>query len=364
MLATAQTPQTMILRFRDLSTDTGQTIATHSAIIHDKGSVWWGWWKKQGEKIPWALFQTFARAAPFEIYLFDTGTLSLYKTVLLDIIWDSKGSFIADSPDANLTPDYYGKSTYLTWFRFKQIKPVSNGAAFLRDWSYVRVDEFFETNKSIFLDFYDKQISSYLELKHQERTIWFIRPRVPQDRTHEIHVYDSARVVPENFPKNAISSSSNALLWISDPHFSDDHHRFALVSGYTGWDLSEAIRNDIEQFLGAREVAGVLLTGDLTWKAEPKEFELARSFIERVRSWATLQHNSNSVVVCPGKSRLCVYGHTVGKGRAPHRRPGGGRQELFFFLPEAILYKTKQLVFVRATLFNCQFEGRRHHKLE
>jgi hypothetical protein len=116
MLATAQTPQTMILRFRDLSTNTGQTIATHSAIVHDKGSVWWGCWKKQGEKIPWALFQTFARHAqdsvPFEIYLFDTGTLALYKTTLLDIAWDSKGGFTA-TPDPNLTPEYYGKSTYL-----------------------------------------------------------------------------------------------------------------------------------------------------------------------------------------------------------------------------------------------------------
>lgn len=220
----AQTPQTMILRFRDLSVNTGQTIATHSAIADGKGSVWWGWWNKKGEKIPWAVFQDFARRSqrspPFEIYLFDTGTFSLYKTELLDIAWDSRGGFIA-TPDADLTPDYYGRSTsYLAWYKLGQIERIDDGEAFLRGWSYVRVDEFFETGKSIFSDFYGKQISSFLELKHQERTIWFIRPRVPQDRTHEIHVYDTARVVPENFPKNAISSSSNALpLDLRSPFF-------------------------------------------------------------------------------------------------------------------------------------------------
>ena len=170
------------------------------------------------------MFQDFARRSqrspPFEIYLFDTGTFSLYKTELLDIAWDSRGGFIA-TPDADLTPDYYGRSTsYLAWYKLGQIERIDDGEAFLRGWSYVRVDEFFETGKSIFSDFYGKQISSFLELKHQERTIWFIRPRVPQDRTHEIHVYDTARVVPENFPKNAISSSSNALpLDLRSPFF-------------------------------------------------------------------------------------------------------------------------------------------------
>jgi hypothetical protein len=241
MLDPAHTPTTMILRFRDLSVNPGQTIATHSAIVADKGWVWWGWWKKQGERVPWALFQAFDRRAreippSFEIYLFDTGTLSLFKTVLLDIVWNSKGDFIA-TPDIEYTPDYYGKSTYLAWYKLGPIERVDDGELFLRNWSYVRVDEFFETNESIFSDFYGKQISSYLELKHQERTIWFIRPRLPEDRTHEIHVYDSARVVPENFPRNAISSPSNALIWISDPHFSNDHHRFPLISGPYGWDL-------------------------------------------------------------------------------------------------------------------------------
>jgi 3',5'-cyclic AMP phosphodiesterase CpdA len=162
---------------------------------------------------------------------------------------------------------------------------------------------------------------------------------LPQDRTHEIHVYDSARIIPENFPKNAISSSSNALLWVSDPHFSDDHHRFSLISGHTGWDLSEAIRNDIEQFLGAREVAGLLLTGDLTWKAEPKEFDLAYSFIERVRSWATLQHNSNSVVVCPGNHDFAFTATPWIKGEPPTVAQEEAVKNYFAFYQK--MYSTK-----------------------
>lgn len=75
--------QTMILRFRDLSVDLGGTVKEHSAIIDKAGCAWWGWWKKQGEKVPVATFQGFAaglHGTPLEIYLFDTGTLSLFKT--------------------------------------------------------------------------------------------------------------------------------------------------------------------------------------------------------------------------------------------------------------------------------------------
>jgi hypothetical protein len=159
----------MILRFRDLSVDEGVTISAHSAIVAEKASVWWGWWKKQGEKVPVEIFQAFASEAKksggLEIYLFDTGTLSLFKTTLIDIYWDAKGDFTA-TPDTAQTPPYYGTSTYLAWFRLGKIEKVEEGEAFLKNWSYVRVDEFFDTNRSIFSDFYDKQISSFLELKH------------------------------------------------------------------------------------------------------------------------------------------------------------------------------------------------------
>ena len=42
--------QTIILRFRDLVTETGETILAHDSIIKEKQAVWWAWWNKGNEK--------------------------------------------------------------------------------------------------------------------------------------------------------------------------------------------------------------------------------------------------------------------------------------------------------------------------
>jgi hypothetical protein len=142
----------MVLRFRDLSTDQGETIRQHTTIIQDKGYVWWGWWKKQGETVPLEAFTHFSKQirerGPIEIYLFDTGTLSLFRARLAGISWDPAIQFIL-TPEKECTPGYYGESKYLAWFKLACIEQINESEAFIRGWSYVRVDEFFETRKSI-----------------------------------------------------------------------------------------------------------------------------------------------------------------------------------------------------------------------
>ena len=49
--------ETMILRFRDLSTNFGETIQFHQAKIVEYKYAWWGWWNKAGETIPSETFQ-------------------------------------------------------------------------------------------------------------------------------------------------------------------------------------------------------------------------------------------------------------------------------------------------------------------
>jgi 3',5'-cyclic AMP phosphodiesterase CpdA len=134
-----------------------------------------------------------------------------------------------------------------------------------------------------------------------------------------------------------LSSGSNLLLWVSDPHFSEQHHGFKLVSDAYGWDLSKAIREDLESFCGAKEVAGVIISGDLTWKADAQEFELARSFINSVRSWATLQ--DNSFVLCPGNHDLAYVNEPWKKGEPPTVAPEEAVKNFATFYQN--LYTTK-----------------------
>jgi 3',5'-cyclic AMP phosphodiesterase CpdA len=305
----------MILRFRDLSTPAGTTtIAEHQKIIKQKGYVWWGWWHKQGETVPEDAFRAILKSinAPnaYEIYLFDSGRYELHRARLEQITWDINLSRIL-APERSATPDYYGDSHYLAWFKLVSIDTASLPESDLQKWSYVRVDEFFETQKSVFEAFYDKQVSSFTELRNQDRTIWFIRPKEASDGVHEVHVYDRSKTAPSNFPEEVVQAHSGSLLWISDPHFSTDHHDFPRDPGIAKTNLSEAIRRDLET-LGITSVGGLLVSGDLTWRAASAEFEWAAKFISDVASWSKL--TSSQILVGPGNHDLAFSNEPWVKG--------------------------------------------------
>lgn len=73
--------KTIILRFRDLSVS--DTIQRHNDICESLGYVWWGWWSKPQEKIPFDEFALLERKAHeddgFEWFLFDSGKNAYIK---------------------------------------------------------------------------------------------------------------------------------------------------------------------------------------------------------------------------------------------------------------------------------------------
>ncbi|WP_316235369.1 MULTISPECIES: metallophosphoesterase [unclassified Bradyrhizobium] len=305
----------IILRFRDLSTPAGTTtIEEHKKIIAARGYVWWGWWHKQGETVPEQAFRDIlteiGRTGGYVIYLFDSGKYKLNRARIVDIRWDNKLTPIA-TPERDATPNYYGDAHYLAWFKLDLIEDTALTHADLQAWSYARVDEFFETKKSIFDAFYDKQLTSFTELRNQDRTIWFIRPKNISDAVHEIHVYDRSKTAPSNFPEQVIQLHSPALLWVSDPHFSDSNHDFSRGPGLSRTNLSEAIRRDLEH-MGKQSIGGLLISGDLTWKSAREEYEQAAQFIADVKSWAKL--TSSEVLVCPGNHDLAFSSEPWEKG--------------------------------------------------
>ena len=198
----------IILRFRDLSNPAGTTtIGEHRRIIAEKGYVWWGWWNKQGETVPEDAFREILseikKGKPYELFLFDTGKYEFRRARLIDIKWDNTLVPIA-TPERAATPNYYGDAHYLAWFKLEYIDDNALPESELKSWSYVRVDEFFEAKKSAFDEFYDKQLASFKELRNQDRTIWFIRPKKYTDGVHEIHVHDRTRTSPSNFSEQVV----------------------------------------------------------------------------------------------------------------------------------------------------------------
>jgi 3',5'-cyclic AMP phosphodiesterase CpdA len=295
----------VILRFRDLSNPAGTTtISEHQRIIATKGYVWWGWWHKQGETVPEEAFRQIlaeiSKSGPYKLFLFDTGKYKLYQARLVDIKWDNRLAPIA-TPDRAATPDYYGDAHYLAWFKLENIATDDLAESELHNWSYVRIDEFFEAKKSAFNEFYDKQLASFTELRNQDRTIWFIRAKRSSDKVHEIHVHDRTRIAPSNFSDQVVQLHTPNLLWISDPHFSKDHHDFPRRPEMSRTNLSEAVRRDLE-YIEKKSIGGLLISGDLTWQGTRDEYEWATEFINDVKSWARL--NATQVLICPGNHDL------------------------------------------------------------
>lgn len=227
--------KTIILRFRDLSVS--DTILRHNDICESLGYVWWGWWSKPQEKIPFDEFALLERKAHendgLELFLFDSGKKCLYKASCTDIRYKTTGERM-ECPEKDKTPSYYSDSIYLAWFKFAQITgPLQNSEALslLRKHSYLRVDHFFESERSAFTPFYNKRVYSLEELADQQRTIWFIRNFEKGDSSHEIHSFSSSLNDDKNVDQEFRILPTQDVLWISDLHFSNRHHAFGILPG-------------------------------------------------------------------------------------------------------------------------------------
>jgi predicted MPP superfamily phosphohydrolase len=298
---------TIILRFRDLVTDRGQTIAWHKEIIDrsDGHFVWWGWWRKRGETIPDEAFRKLAKKAESEpggltAYLMDSGQELLYEVTCTEIKWDPKLAEIG-TDEVSLTPEYYNKRKYLAWFKLTSIAEVKKPETVLHRYSYLRVDEFFEDKESHYTSFYNKQVYSVKELRQQDRTIWFLREFESGDPTHEVSLLSARAITPVHFSANYFESQSTALLWLSDTHFSEEgHHGFPLKSTATKSNLAESITRSFKETFP--QVAGIIISGDITWRNLPTEFQLATEFIRELTFWSPLQ--PDQIAICPGNHDL------------------------------------------------------------
>src|SRR5262249_46640595 len=149
---------------------------------------------------------------------------------------------------------------------------------------YVQVDQFFVTASSRYKPFYGKRIASPDELRQQDRTIWFVRALKAGDATHEISLFDSNRITPAHFPRRVIESKSPFVALTSDVHFSaDTHHGFPTKAHATASDLGLAIERCLLDH-HINDLAGFVIAGDLTWRADPVEYDLAKAFLNRVSS--------------------------------------------------------------------------------
>ncbi len=295
------TIETLILRFRDLVTEPAETIKLHEDKCKEKGYVWWGWWNKASETIPdkeIRIINEKARSNGLDIYLMDSGLQKLHKANCKEIKWDSMHQRIP-TPEEEATPEYYKEKPCLMWLKLSNIECVEE--KILHDYSYIRVDDVFNDKPSKYKPFYGKMVYSISELRQQERSIWFVRKHQENDPIHHVELLDSKIIDPCDFNTEYIKTYSSNILWVSDLHYSEDKHNYPLKSTGADQELSILVENALKDN-GVNDIGSLLVTGDLTWKAVPKEFKYAKNFLKRIISWSGLQNYQIAIV--PGNHDL------------------------------------------------------------
>ncbi len=341
--------ETVILRFRDLVTQPGGTVKNHLDEISDHSYVWWGWWNKGGEKVPTEVFNELnskAKQSALTIFLFDSGRKRVFRANCSEILWQHDLAEFK-SPEPKATPAYYRRKQYSAWFKFTSIEEVD--ASVLTDWTYQRVDEFFKTNQSRYKPFYGKRVYSPDELQQQDRTIWFVRRFRKGDRSNEISLLDAFTFHPFDFPTEFTVSPNRHVLWLSDLHFSvDEHHGFPLQSTAAKHALWHAVESTLKKFK-MDNLAAVLLSGDLTWKGDRKEFQHANEFIGELST--KLRLKNYDYLICPGNHDIVFSAQPWVDGQevteAPEEASAPYRElyeTLFYIAPNEFMASGRRLI--------------------
>lgn len=287
--------KTIILRFRDLVTE--DTIGEHKSIIDKEKYCWWGWWNKPQEKIPFEVFSnlcTQTENGGLEIYLYNSGSMKLYKANCVDICYNNSDKEIG-VPEKEKVPSYYLDFKCKCWFKFESISQVENVEDELHKYSYVSVADFFENGIEAFSQYTDKVIYSGLELTHQPRTIWFVRDRKENDQLFEILLYNAKLVNPTNFDDSFTQLSSDDMLWLSDLHFSNGNEH-----AYGSDEYQKKVNIALKQIRQNSKIcpSAMILTGDYAYKADKNEFDKAKEAILGITSESNI-YKSN-IIMCPG----------------------------------------------------------------
>lgn len=303
--------KTAILRFRDLVTESDATIAIHKDMINKKGYVWWGWWNKGNEKVPFDEFCVLKgeiENSPKNFYLMDSGQEKLYKAKCIDIKCSENNKIL--SPELEYTPKYYNEQMYYAWFKFAVVEECDIDE--IRNYTYVKVDSLFIENRSHYEKFYGKRIYNIKEMIQQNRTIWFVRNYDEnKDSDYEIKLLNANVVEPQNFSEKYFETGSDTLLWLSDLHFGSDDVFKGKVENETDVTLTAHIGN---AYNNLDKLGGLIITGDITSLGKPEGFVKAKEFIVDLNRNLVRKLVSENIIFCPGNHDFLRKNEVLGNG--------------------------------------------------
>lgn len=292
-----------LFRFRDLSCPENETINRHKSIIQQKGYVYWGWWNKGHEKLPLeSLVGLGLTHQEQNIYLFDSAQRKFYQARCEKIVQQVPERIL--SPDAEATPDYYVETKCLMWLKLLSIDEIEENTI-IGVKSYSEISDLFLKDNHYDI-FNNKVVFDGAELSEQNRTIWLVRDRVANDKHHKIMLSTMSSVEPRHFDSSVNFSHRDSILWISDPHFTDNgKHGFNVTSDTAqNHTLATTLRHAYN-LTDNRDIATLVVSGDITWSARKEEFDIAEDFLSTVCTIASL--DKSWIGFCPGNHDLAFH---------------------------------------------------------
>src|SRR5262249_18796596 len=160
----------IVLRFRDIDVDLGQTIALHKRVIAESDYCWWGWLYRDYELNPHTelerLGKSLERPEGFAVALFDTGRGTIYRATCSEIRAMSKPQ---RSPSPATTPSYYNNRKAPAWFRLTDIVEVEPSFVIGRTCCSMP-----SASDECFVDLDGQAVRSLKDLRRQEVTLWVL----------------------------------------------------------------------------------------------------------------------------------------------------------------------------------------------
>lgn len=296
-------PMRYLFRFRDM---VAKTIESHQHVITEKGSCWWGWWKRPSEDNRadiWAALSAATPDQPIPVGLFDSGQELVWRALVTSVVPPNDQGDLIDLPttsDYELVPSYYRQNSFSRgWMKISEIVKVKT---FFNQYSFSAAPKVASYSDKIVYSFKDKLIVSAAELRGMDTTIWEIRPKKKSDHKKEIVL--STRALTEAISKTVVECSSHFILHITDLHFdtrdkSQSQHVWNLETddadgggdGTLGHKIFSALPKDVK-------IGAVIVTGDLTFVGSEEEFNEAYIFLTKLLGQLDL--DADHLIVVPG----------------------------------------------------------------
>lgn len=288
----------LLLRYRDI-TPSINTVEEHNKVVKEKGRVLWGWWKKGSEQMPdpylFEMAEEMRRnSSTSKVFIINSGTYELYEAELYKIHYDLGGA--KDFPDhQELCPDYYGKEHLPAWFELGEIKKAANGNQELSRYVFSKSNRSIPNNSSCLSESEIGQIVSDVDFLEKNISLWFI------NKIEDFVVQNDCYAL--NISNGVWPTKGKYILHLSDIHFGDNHGFKNPLGGkqdlIAKQELCDVILEDLKaQGLSASDIAVVIISGDLTWRADPHEFSNALKFLEKLKNYLGL--SNKQIMIVPG----------------------------------------------------------------